>query len=489
MPPKQGDFGEGFVEFQIELDRKTSHFDELYANAVIIFDNNEPIETNILEYTIDSVAPVLQVTQLGQGGMIFVQASDSGSGIQLVSIYDGNELIFECNDTEFTLILEPRTTPYEIYSSAKDNVGNLNPIQFYRKILVEPELITSCPNNCSNNGECNEFFACQCFASFTEDDCSRNLTLEEILNEPVDFRFGYKKTNLRNQFIFELELEPSFDQAQVDILGFPSEIQIIAGRDSLTAILLTNETSRLEFEVKVPRDYSSQFFIELVISAQKSADNEENSTLFVIVNSTHRIPIQLESFLPVATVNLLNVENACYSPNEAVGMKFEIEQLEDQDEVNINETIISNTFLRVAAFERIDEQLFEITLESDELEFEPVLIEFAFEIKHNSNDNDQLIIKYEYVLDMCRGDLLTTSEEFTILISNTTWYLTSTEEATTTQKPTGLSTGALIGIIIGSIVFIGLIIGIVVLILKKCKKTDNDEVETRKKNDTEMVNI
>lgn len=497
LPPKQGDFGEGFVEFQIDLARSTAHLDQLHADAVIVFDNNEPIETNQLEYTIDSIAPQLVVTRSLADNFILVEASDSGSGVRLVRIYDGSRLLFELNQTEFSVSLEPRQLPYEIYASVEDNVGNLSPARFYLQVFVQPESVTSCPNNCSGNGVCLQtIFACQCFDSYTEIDCSRNLTADELLNEPLDFLFGYKETDRRDEFKFELELQPGFVEAVVDIYGFPSEVQIITDLQLRATTNLTttldNETSRIEFDVKIPRGYDADFLLDLEISAEKipiDEDEENTTTSGVVVTSSHKIPIRLKSFLPVSSVNLLDASSACFNGDENIRLKFEIEQLEGEDKVDISNTIISNTFVTVVGFDRIDDQLFEVTLHTDESDFEPVDIVFVFEIVYTQSLEESLIIKQSFVLDTCARDSSTTEDPSNTGVSTSKFsdettsaeniYETTTGgniyETTsggdiyeTTKKP-GLSIPVLIGIIIGAIVGISTLLGLIVCIISKCK--------------------
>lgn len=465
LPPKHEDFGEGFVEFQIDLARTSTHLTELFADASIIFDNNEPIETNRLKYTIDSVAPVLKVTRIDDQELVLVEASDSGSGVRLVSIYDGDELLFESSEAEFGLVLEPREKPYEIYGSVQDNVGNVSPAQFYLSVLVTPENIRPCPNNCSNNGVCNQFSACVCFDMFTGEDCGSNLTLADVLSEPVDYRFGYKTSDLRDRFIFEIELDTSFDEAVVEVHGFPPQVEIMIGnsRDSLMYTFSSNESSRVEFEAKVPRDYDVEFVLELIISAERSYENET-----VQANHSHNIPVWLHSFFPVKTVRILNESSVCYK-GEDVNIQFEIDELDSQDEIDMEKTSFSNTFLSVADFVRLSDQRFEVTLESIEKDFEPVDIWFVFDIKFTSFD-DRVLLDRHFRLEMCRENTFQTYEPITNEDTLTTQESTRPTKAMVTKKP-GLSTGALIGIIVGSVLVLLIIVAILICCYCKSKNS------------------
>jgi hypothetical protein len=278
LPPKNNEFGEGFVEFEIDLARSAVHSSQLKADAVIIFDNNEPIWTNELIYTIDSEAPLATVTWFESEQFILIEASDSGSGLRTVTILDdnGDTALFVSTQSTFIYPLEPREQPYKIYLSLEDNVGNVSPARFYLEVQNKPDLVQACSNNCSSNGVCNELFACACLPNYTEADCSRNLTLEEILAEPLNFKFGYKTSEIRDHFDFEIEIVDTFERAVVDIRNFPSDVEILFLDDlensisEITNLTFTNNTNAsCAFQVKVPRNYVQNFQLEIVIVAER----------------------------------------------------------------------------------------------------------------------------------------------------------------------------------------------------------------------------
>lgn len=341
LPPKTDDFGEGYVEFQIHLARTAVHMSELTADAVIIFDNNEPIYTNELHYTIDSEAPKLSIEWLARDKLLLVRASDSGSGVGLVSIIDQEtqEVLSSSSEAaEFVLTLEPRSTPYEIYASVQDNVGNLNPLKYYLSVNVSDELPTSCPNNCSGNGVCNSKFVCVCFDNYTEEDCSRNLTLAEILSEPVGFRFGYKASEIRDRFDFELELDDSFEIAFIEIVNFPVELEVIESRQNRINHTFTSDDTEFDFKVKVPLNYLNSFELELIISAERTVfDENDQENVTVVVENRHKLPIMLYSFMPEIKLEFVNETDICLETDSGLTstkLTFIIDQLNSFDNVN-----------------------------------------------------------------------------------------------------------------------------------------------------------
>lgn len=424
-----------------------------------------------------------------------VRSFDSESGIRLVEIYDKDELIFSSDQAEFILNLEGRSQPYEIYALAQDNVGNVNPLTFYLSLLVTPEQLTSCPNNCSENGLCTEYFFCQCYDTYTEADCSRNLTQAEILSEPVKFKFGYKMSEIRDHFVFELELDPTFEQASVEIRDFPSQLEIITNMDERETttpgfidVFFSDNLTSLEFQVKVPLNYFGTFEIELVIFAERSLD--ENET--ISITNRHKLPIRLYSFLPDMEVKVLDEASVCFDShkNESVEITFEIEQLNSQDEVNIDKTIIYNTFLSLGRIKRQSDNLIAVELISTEVDFDPVNIFFEFEIRfafrNETMNDDYLTLRKEFVLRACRFVTVvslssTTGNDIYPNITMTADYNTTVEiekEATTTKSPGGLSAGAIVGIVIGCLAVVVLLGFVSLIVFKNMKKKSKMSDET-----------
>jgi len=133
--------GEGFVSLRMEPDLTAVTGDSILVAAEIVFDINDPIETNTWENTIDafppsstvdSIAPVIDTVsfQLTFSG----QDDTGGCGINSFLLY------FSKDNGPFYLYGEyPEGSPanftglenssYQFFSLAKDNVGNIEPMK------------------------------------------------------------------------------------------------------------------------------------------------------------------------------------------------------------------------------------------------------------------------------------------------------------------------------------------------------------------------
>ncbi|WP_231607038.1 cadherin-like domain-containing protein [Crocosphaera watsonii] len=141
LPPNNEEgVGDGFVTYTIRSDRDAQTGDIIDAEATIVFDTEEPIDTPPIFNTIDAVEPTSTVAELPilipeeQNGEFLVSWSGSddegGSAIADFDIYVSE------NDGPFTLWLEDTTLTeavfvgqpgltYGFYSVAEDNAGNL----------------------------------------------------------------------------------------------------------------------------------------------------------------------------------------------------------------------------------------------------------------------------------------------------------------------------------------------------------------------------
>ena len=132
-------------------------------------------------------------------------------------------------------------------------------------------------------------------------------------------------------------------------------------------------------------------------------------------------------------------------------------------QVNIDQTVIYNTFISIDGFERINESTFEVELSSSEESFEPVNVHFQFEVTYTSN-NDTVMLSKDFVFRTCGSETdSTTKQSLTTDLDLTT---SEDEESTSTTKKPGLSGWAIGGIVVGAIVAV---ITIIVLIICCCK--------------------
>ena len=135
--------GEGFVSFSIKP--KTAQCrtgDSIVAQASIVFDINDPIETNLWVNTIDAVAPTSYCRVLGEEPT--PNPSPEGTNDSLRVVFDGTDdttgiaaykLYYTTNGSAFRLIgrylpndtavlANLPNTQYTFFSIAEDNVGN-----------------------------------------------------------------------------------------------------------------------------------------------------------------------------------------------------------------------------------------------------------------------------------------------------------------------------------------------------------------------------
>ena len=89
----------------------------------------------------------------------------------------GNELVSVVSGTRNDIVILPLSeeTEFTFFSSPVDNVGNRRALQSAvqdASQLTFPIVFATCPNNCSNNGNCTVFGDCVCDSGFYGGDCS-----------------------------------------------------------------------------------------------------------------------------------------------------------------------------------------------------------------------------------------------------------------------------------------------------------------------------
>lgn len=130
--------GEGFVSFYVVPDSTVAKTgDTVSAKASIVFDINEPIETNTWQNTIDAVAPVSKIESASaKNGDITLNWSGiddaGGSGVKEYALYvSENNQPYELFQDKIAdnSIMYPGIpgNSYCFYTLATDNTGNLEP--------------------------------------------------------------------------------------------------------------------------------------------------------------------------------------------------------------------------------------------------------------------------------------------------------------------------------------------------------------------------
>jgi RHS repeat-associated protein len=128
-------YGHGFANFIIKPQQSAVTLDSILADAVIIFDENEPIPTNVERNTIDAFAPNSQLSTLPATSPMDIhlnwsgQDDPDGSGIRFYTLYastDGvNFNIVRTNITRTdTVITGQSGLTYHFFVLATDSVGN-----------------------------------------------------------------------------------------------------------------------------------------------------------------------------------------------------------------------------------------------------------------------------------------------------------------------------------------------------------------------------
>ena len=127
--------GEGYVSFSVKLKPGLKNGTEIKNQATIIFDYNEPIETNVYVNTLDLAAPSSRMlSAVAQNGKVTIkcEGQDSESGIARYRFFvsnNGKDYIpcgerFE-GENEYTLPQGANLADYSFYALTVDNVGNM----------------------------------------------------------------------------------------------------------------------------------------------------------------------------------------------------------------------------------------------------------------------------------------------------------------------------------------------------------------------------
>jgi hypothetical protein len=138
LPPNENPpQGEGWVTFSVRPKANLPDGTELRNTATIVFDENEPIQTNVVVHTIDAAPPTARVSALPETQSLprFVvrwSGEDSGSGVAEYSVYyreDGGpwqQWIGATSRTEAVFVGRFGSS-YEFKVRARDYLGNEEP--------------------------------------------------------------------------------------------------------------------------------------------------------------------------------------------------------------------------------------------------------------------------------------------------------------------------------------------------------------------------
>ncbi len=134
LPPDVDEVsGRGQVSYQVSI-KHLNTLDTFTNKATIIFDKNEPIETNQWMNTVDTTAPTGKITNAevisDTTVRLFVQHADVGSGFQYNSFFvksQGDSMFRRIANTASDSVMFTGTKGfiYQFFTQAVDNVGNI----------------------------------------------------------------------------------------------------------------------------------------------------------------------------------------------------------------------------------------------------------------------------------------------------------------------------------------------------------------------------
>ena len=152
LPPNDdAHSGEGYIAYRVKYDSDLTTGDVVSTSATIVFDTNEPIETNTWLNTIDVDIPVVQMDNAELAGDAIALAwsgSDVGSGIEHYQIYvsadGGAYTLWQSFESDVTSAVFDTQTPgeYSFYILAVDGAGNIggDPEQATPSILIKSDM-------------------------------------------------------------------------------------------------------------------------------------------------------------------------------------------------------------------------------------------------------------------------------------------------------------------------------------------------------------
>jgi len=201
LPPNNGTTGQGHVTFRIGLKRDVADLSKIYENASIVFDENPPIDTPPIFYTVDRSSPtvVVNMTQDSGGVLLQFDTSDNGSGTRNVDLFrvsDAEELsLFRAEINQSATVLQnlPVNQVVRFAAVASDNVGNVG--QIVGSDIFTVIVKAACPNDCSGNGDCLPSGECRCISGYVGQDCS---TMSSAVIEPPILEISYLNTTSMN---------------------------------------------------------------------------------------------------------------------------------------------------------------------------------------------------------------------------------------------------------------------------------------------------
>lgn len=435
---------------------------KISAFATIVFDNNEPIETNLLTYSVDSKPPELTITFEDSLKQLVVEAKDSESGVHVIQLYNDQTLILsKIEESRFIYELDSLNESYLIYALAEDYVGNKSPLRLYlnQSFSVDKNDTKLCPSNCTSNGECNlKYGVCECFESFIGKDCSEKLSTDQLLSKPIDFEISYFESDNQNEFNLNLKLRnASYDAlsveiSQKDFKRTNTQIEFIFNDTSYKNSFKINTSDEVKtLDLKIKTKISQKVFITLNFTTLR-LNQDTNAT--VVNTNLNDYELDLKSFLP-STYLQLNTTGICYDKNSTDNrIELLLSSFDKDDVIYVNS--LSLSFIQ-SKVEKLQEKYFLILNSTESFDNIDLTVEFIVN-KANENLNFTFINQFSYMI--CKSDI--TND----IIDNNN---------NNNEEQDILSTTEIILIAVVPTVFIALVITSVIVFKKKRARPDNEK--------------
>jgi Ca2+-binding RTX toxin-like protein len=223
LPPNTQDgIGEGFVNYSIRSRKDVVTGTVIDAQARIIFDNNEPIDTPAIFNTIDADKPVSSVLELPTSTETtsfnvkwLGEDINNGSALASYTVYVSDNggtytpWLTDTTLTESTFVGQPGHT-YSFYSIARDNAGNVQtkPTSAQATIKVNSQAPVLSLNQSLTLDEASQFVITNSLLQITDADSSSSNLYYRIEHLPINGQL------LLNGF--DLYVSDLFTQADVD---------------------------------------------------------------------------------------------------------------------------------------------------------------------------------------------------------------------------------------------------------------------------------
>ncbi|PIK39866.1 hypothetical protein BSL78_23284 [Apostichopus japonicus] len=319
LPPnmENGTDGEGFVTYSVRPRSSSKTYDVIQAEARIVFDNNDPIDTEAIFNTIDRDSPVVTnisvVDDVISSGILALsfELNDVGAGVKTTNIYSDNDgklnFLKSCASNERTVVLDvPSGATYKLVLQPEDNVGNFRSAARGASSLtvVFPFAEVSCAgvNNCSGAGNCTSNNLCQCIEGRYGDDCSQDTPPKEPPIIGFSPAFGVEDMPFQFPLVVQLVNPTLNDDIELRLENLAGLFEANIGEElgEGAAWIIPTEQAQNLVLTPIP-DISG----EITVTVNATVTDADGVTVFRSVD----VPV---SITPEADLPILTIEETCF---------------------------------------------------------------------------------------------------------------------------------------------------------------------------------